>query len=189
MSVSGIASSSLVDYSRQNVQNRMKQFQQVFQQLGKDLQSGNVSSAQTDFATLQQSRTHATATTSAHSHNQIAQDFQQLAKDLQSGNISAAQKDYATVQQDFQNHPSQTQRRTNTVTKLLGTLGRMVQSGAIVGSHLLGPLGIALRSSNLLASGRASTTVQQAMQQFAQNSSLQTQLSSQPGANGISIDV
>ena len=158
MSVLGIASGSLVDYSRQNVQNRMKQFQQVFQQLGKDLQSGNVSAAQTDFATLQQSRTHATATTSAHSHNQIAQDFQQLAKDLQSGNISAAQKDYATVQQDFQNHPSQTnhdlrrRRKTNTVTKLLGTLGRMVQSGAIVGSHFLGPLGIALRSSNLLAS-------------------------------------
>ena len=54
MSVSGISSSSLFDYNTQSVQNKMQQFQQEFQQLGQDLQSGNLSAAQSDFATLQQ---------------------------------------------------------------------------------------------------------------------------------------
>jgi uncharacterized protein YukE len=54
MSVSAISGSSFFDYSTQNVQNKMQQFQQEFQQLGQDLRSGNLSAAQADFATLQQ---------------------------------------------------------------------------------------------------------------------------------------
>ncbi len=55
MSVAGISSSNLFDFNTQSVQNRKQQFQQEFQQLGQDLQSGNLSAAQTDFATIQQS--------------------------------------------------------------------------------------------------------------------------------------
>ena len=43
MSVSGICSSNLFNYSNQNIQNNQQQFQQEFQQLGQDLQNGNVS--------------------------------------------------------------------------------------------------------------------------------------------------
>jgi hypothetical protein len=43
MSVSGISSSSL--YDTQTVQNNFQKAQQEFQQLGKDLQSGNLSAA------------------------------------------------------------------------------------------------------------------------------------------------
>ena len=53
MSVSGISSSNLFD-SNQSVQNNMQKFRQEFQQLGQDLQSGNLSAAQSDFATLPQ---------------------------------------------------------------------------------------------------------------------------------------
>src|SRR5271157_3431241 len=119
MSVSGISSSSFSDYNTQSVQNRMQQVRQEFQQLGQDLQSGNLSAAQTDFATLQQLRPptfvgptavgqQTSSTSSSQSNSPIAQEFNQLSQDLQSGNVSAAQKDYTTIQQDFQNQAGQT---------------------------------------------------------------------------------
>ena len=196
MSVSGISSSSLVDYNTQSVQNRMQQFQQAFQQLGKDLQSGNLTAAQTDLAAMQQSRPHTNSASSLQHHNLIAQDFKQLATDLQSGNISAAQKDYATVQQDFQNgaahgqHPHQGGggSGTSAIGRLLAPLGHAVQSGAVLGSHLLGPFGPVLRSSKLLATQQPYSTVQQAVQQFAQINALPMQESSQSSSDGISVN-
>src|SRR5271169_3216037 len=105
MSVSGISSSSLFDYNTQSVQNRKQQFQQEFQQLGQDLQSGNLSAAQSDFASLQQLGAQANSTSPSQSPTPtVAQAFQQLSQDLQSGNLSAAQHDFANLQQDFQNH-------------------------------------------------------------------------------------
>jgi len=102
MSVAGIFSSSLSAYNPQSIQGRMQQFQQEFQQLGQDLQSVNLSAAQSDFATLQQSGPQANSTTSAQSTDPIVQAFNQLSTDLKSGNTAAAQQDYATIQQDFQ---------------------------------------------------------------------------------------
>jgi hypothetical protein len=98
MSVSGISSSSLFDFQTQNLQNNKQQFQQAFQQLGQDLQSGNLSAAQADFATLQPSAPQANSTLA---NSPIGQAFAQISRDLQSRNLSAAQQDYATVQKDF----------------------------------------------------------------------------------------
>lgn len=100
MSVSGILSSSLSSYNVQNLQSNRQQFQQEFQQLGQDLQSGNLSAAQTDFATLQQKSPQASS--SSQSTNSITQAFNQLGTDLQAGNTTAAQQDYANIQQDAQ---------------------------------------------------------------------------------------
>jgi hypothetical protein len=93
MSLSGISTSSLLSYESQNTQtqNKLQQFQQEFQQLGEDLQSGNLSAAQSDFATLQQMAPQSASSTSVTSGNPLTQAFQQLGQDLQSGNISAAQ--------------------------------------------------------------------------------------------------
>ena len=104
MSVTGIAASSLFSFLTQTVQSKKQQFQQEFQQLGQDLQSGNMSAAQSDFATLKQDMPQSSSTTSssAQSGSGIATAFSQLAQDLQSGNLTAAQSDYATLQQDFQ---------------------------------------------------------------------------------------
>ena len=61
MSVAGIFSSSLFNYINSSSQNKTQgtqgtqgtgQFQQEFAQLGQDLQSGNLSTAQADFASL-----------------------------------------------------------------------------------------------------------------------------------------
>jgi hypothetical protein len=51
ISLAGILGSPFVNYEAQSVQNRMQQARKDFQQLGRDLQSGNLSAAQSDFAT------------------------------------------------------------------------------------------------------------------------------------------
>src|SRR5579872_5807069 len=119
MSIAGIASSSLFQNSVvQQTQNRFQQIQSQFQKLGQDLQSGNLTQAQSDFATLQQelpngrrfaalnanasSATTGASSSASSNSNPILQAFQSLAKDLQSGNLSAAQQDFATIQQSAQ---------------------------------------------------------------------------------------
>jgi hypothetical protein len=95
MSVSGILSS-------QYQIGATSPLQQQFQQLGQALQSGNLSNAQSDFATLQAAFSQPAVTSGNDTSSPIKQAFNQLASDLQSGNLSAAQKDYSAVQKDFQ---------------------------------------------------------------------------------------
>src|SRR5271157_3625832 len=178
MSVSGISSSSLLNYNPQSVQNRMQQFQQEFQQLGQDLQSGNLSAAQADFATLQQLGPQTNSTSSSQSSNPIAQEFNQLSQDLQSGNVSAAQKDYATIQQSFQTQASQTHHHHH------GGGG----SGASAISQLLSQLGQALQSGSLSVAQQAYRTLQQDFLQFTQGSGLSlTQAASPSSSNSIAV--
>jgi outer membrane protein assembly factor BamD (BamD/ComL family) len=103
MSAVGISSTSFFDYSRQNIQTKVQQAQQEFQQLGQDLQSGNISAAQNDMTALQ--RLQPQGSTSSTQSNPIAQEFTQLSQDLQAGNISNAQQHYAKIQQDFASPP------------------------------------------------------------------------------------
>lgn len=96
MSVAGIFSSLGNNASAISNQNYQ------LQQLGRDLASGNLSAAQSDFATIQQAFTQAATVSSSTSSNPVAQAFQQLSTDLKSGDLLAAQKDYSTLQQDLQ---------------------------------------------------------------------------------------
>lgn len=82
---------------RSQVTNQFEQMRATFQQLGTDLQSGNVSAAQKDFANLTSSPSTVTLT-----HDSMPQQLQQLGQDLQSGNVTAAQQDYATIQRALQ---------------------------------------------------------------------------------------
>jgi outer membrane protein assembly factor BamD (BamD/ComL family) len=179
MSVSGISSSSLSDYNTQSVQNKMQQFQQEFQQLGQDLQSGNLSAAQSDFATLQQYAPQSSSTSSSQSNNPIAQAFSQLAQDLQSGNTSAAQQDYSTIQQDFQSHATDGHHHHH------GGGG----SGANAISQLMSQLGQALQSGNLTSAQQAYSTLQQEFQQSTQNNGVATTSSTQSGSNNVSVSI
>jgi hypothetical protein len=99
MSISAISNlfsntqSNALPYQLQNPQ---------FQQLGKDLTSGNLAAAQSDFNTLQQAFAQtSTAASSSTTSNPVAQAFQQLASDLKSGNLAGAKQDYSTIQQDL----------------------------------------------------------------------------------------
>jgi len=69
MSVSGISSTSFFD--PQGIQNTMQKARQGFQLLGQDLQSGNLSAAQSDFTALQQFVPQSTATSSSPTSRSI----------------------------------------------------------------------------------------------------------------------
>lgn len=155
MSVAGI-SSSLLNYTPQSVQNNFQQFQKEFQQLGQDLQSGNLSAAQSDFATLQKDEPQSSSS-SASQNSPIAQAFSQLSKDLQSGNLSAAQQDYSSLQQDFQNQATQAHRHHHH--------GGGGESGNSSVSQLLSQLGQDLQSGNLTSAQQAYSTLAQDFQQ------------------------
>ena len=107
MSIAGIFSSNS---SSNQTQPQYQITSSQFQKLGQDLSSGNLSSAQSDFAALQQifgqaataSSTSTSSTAAASTSNPLGQAFQQLSSDLKSGNLTAAQKDYSTIQQDLQ---------------------------------------------------------------------------------------
>jgi outer membrane protein assembly factor BamD (BamD/ComL family) len=160
MSVTGIASSllSILSGSRHQ-QSPMQQIRSEFQQLGQDLQSGNLTQAQSDFTTLSKNLssvfqnsgvTTDTATTPAAGTNPVIQAFNQLGQDLQSGNLQAAQQDFTTIQQDaqqqlnatqVQGHPhhhhhaessensSSSSQQTNPVLQAFNQLAQSLQSG------------------------------------------------------------
>jgi hypothetical protein len=177
MSVSGVSSSGFANYN-QSIQTNMQQFRQEFQQLGQDLQSGNLSAAQTDFATLQQLRPQANSTSSAQSNNPIAQAFNQLSQDLKSGNLSAAQQDYATLQQDFQSQSSQVHHHHH----------HGGGHGESAVSQLLVQLGQDLQSGNVSAAQQVYSTLMQDLPQAGQNSaSGSAAQSSQSSTNGVSM--
>jgi hypothetical protein len=201
MSVSGISGSSLLpSYNPVTVQNKFQKFQQEFQQLGQDLQSGNLTQAQSDFATLQQnapagSPLSASASSSATStaSSSISQAFNQLFQDLQSGNLSAAQSDFAAIQQDAQQNAAQ------------GTQGHHHHhhhhaADSSQGSSSSGPgsavsqafsqLSHSLQSGNLQSAQQAYASLQQDFQKFAAlgaGSSSSSSNSSTAAQSGVNV--
>src|SRR6266481_5763182 len=179
MGIFGIASTILGQISSATTPNPHKQqVKQGFQLLGQDLQSGNLSQAQSDFASLQQllpggqQSSLLTPASGAQSSNPLAAAVSQLAQDLKSGNLTAAQSDFATVQQNLQqagpqagaahghhhHHQSdgdsgQSSGQPNPISTLFGQLGQDLQSG------------------NLSAARQAYSSLQQDFQQFALNNS------------------
>jgi len=104
MSVFGIAS-NLFNYASQSLQSSTSQAQKEFQQLGQDLQSGDLSAAESDLATLEQLVPQSSSSALAQTNSTSANAFNQLSQDLQAGNLSAAQKDYSALQVNLQ-YPS-----------------------------------------------------------------------------------
>jgi len=122
MSLSGILAGGLANLlgsqssqsSTATNQSSSSSAQAEFQQLGQDLQSGNLSAARQDFATIEQNVRQRTSQIIHHHHhfsgggsqsssaNSLAEDFGTLGQDLQSGNISGAQSAFAQLQQSLQ---------------------------------------------------------------------------------------
>lgn len=161
MSVSGVFSSSFSNTSTESVQNTRQEIQQDFAQLGKDLESGNLSAAQADFATLQQLMPNNSAS-AAESNSPMAPAFHQLSEDLQSGNLTAAQQAYANIQQDFQNRTAPTEGHRHHNHHHGG-------GGASSLSQLLSQLGMALGSGNLSQAQQVFATLQQDFGQWGQS--------------------
>jgi outer membrane protein assembly factor BamD (BamD/ComL family) len=186
MSASGISSSSFFDSS---ALSGFQQFQQEFQQLGSDLQSGNLTGAEAVFVTLQQDLPQSSDTTS-ESNNPIAQAFNQLSQDLQSGNLAGAQQDYATIQQDFQTQAAQQGQADQSIHREGGHHHHHSDSDSSSGSseisQLMSQLGQDLQSGNLSGAQQTYTSLQQDFQQFSQNGG-QQQTSSGSGSSTLSV--
>jgi hypothetical protein len=145
MSIASIASSTLLHYSGQAMQSNRQKWQQGLQQLGQDLQSGNLSAAQTDFASLQQLAPQIGSASSSQSNSSIAQEFTQLGTDLKAGNTTAAQQDYQQIQQQqvsataagmvHHHHHHIQQMGNNDVTQALQQLGQQLQAGNLSGAQ------------------------------------------------------
>ena len=196
MSISGIANAALsslltATQSAQNGQGNFQQIQSEFQQLGQDLQAGNLSQAQQDYATLSQNFPNAqsaTTTTMANSSNPIAQAFAALSQDLQNGNISGAQQDYATIQQDFQ---QQKQGAGQVHHHHHHGGGGGGQQGSQV-SQALNSLATALQAGNLSSAQTAFAALQQDLEQFSTGSnagSTSGTSSSPPQTSGSALNV
>lgn len=148
----GAAQNSQNTQSSQNAPSNFQQIKTEFQQLGQDLQSGNLTQAQSDFATLSQNLPGA----SQSNANPILQAFAQLGNDLQSGNLQAAQQDYTTIQQDSQQVASQVQghhghhhhpaessqsssssssRQSNPIVSAFSALAQDLQAGNLSGAQ------------------------------------------------------
>jgi len=170
MSVAGILSSAALGIGAQMFQSRMQRASKEFQQLGQDLQSGNLSAAQSDFATLQslQPQSQSSSTSSAQSSSPISQDFSHLAADLKAGNTTAAQQDFTKLQQDFQSQGTQNQTQAHHHHHHHGGGGENSSGGSDAMSQLFSQLGQALQSGNLSAAQTAYATMQQQFQQYAQ---------------------
>jgi len=154
MSISGIFSSNL---SNHQADPNYRLTNSQFQQLGQDLVSGNLSAAQSDFATLEQAFTQPAAVSSSSTSNPVAEAFQQLATDLKSGNLSAAQQDYSTIQQDLQNLPSS--RRLHNHHHIEVKFG--VGQSSLQDSSATPDSSSAIAGSSTAAAQQAYTTVQQ----------------------------
>jgi outer membrane protein assembly factor BamD (BamD/ComL family) len=129
MSIVGILSSNLFSagtvQNTQSNQNSPTVFQQIkseFQQLGRDLQSGNLQGAQQDFTNLQRdvqqissqqvgghhghhhhrAESAQSSASSSQQANPIAKAFSTLAQDLQAGNLSGAQSAFSALRNDLQ---------------------------------------------------------------------------------------
>ena len=145
MSISGVSSSDVFQTSvAQGAQTKFQQIQSQFQKVGQDLQSGNLTQAQADFATLSQelpSAQQAGAATTTGPTSTLAKAFQALGQDLKAGNLAASQADFTTIQQDAQQQSSgQTQghhhhhgggssQASNTLEQAFTSLGTALQSG------------------------------------------------------------
>lgn len=157
MSVSGISANSYLSQTLQNWQSKAQNLQTEFQQLGQDLQTGNLSKAQSDFNTLRQS-----LPASLQNNSTLSQAFSSLGSALQSGNAAAAQQAYTTLEQDIQQAGQGHHHHHH------GGGGAEIgdSSGGSTLSQLFSVLGSALTSGNLSAAQTAYSTLTQGIQQL-----------------------
>lgn len=152
---SGAAQNTQTTPSTQGAPSKFQQVQAEFQQLGQDLQSGNLTQAQQDYATLSQNLPNSGQTTTGQTTNSVQQALTQLGQDLQAGNLQAAQQDYTTVQQDTQQQAAQvgghhghhhhhaessqssssTSQQNNPIAQAFSTLAQDLQAGNLSGAQ------------------------------------------------------
>jgi len=135
MSLSGISNGSLPNFITPPVLQKQTQIQQQFMQLGQDLQSGNLSAAQSDATNLGGLLPQSTFT--SRTDNPISQEINRLSEDLEAANLSAAQQDYATLQEYLGPprpglSPGGSASEPDSLTQSLNSISRAPQSRGLI---------------------------------------------------------
>ena len=137
-----LSSTALESLFSRGAQNSANNFKQAFQQLGQDLQSGNIAQAETDLAALQPNA--ASSTPSASSTGLVSRALSQVAQDLQLGNLSAAQSDFAGLERNLQQrspvahhhfHSGGSHAGMSQTQQLFSQLGQALQSGNLTAAQ------------------------------------------------------
>lgn len=197
MSISSIASNHTIPSSfsvgppNASQTATLSQLRQQFQQLSKDLQSGNLSAAQTDFATLQQasSASTGTSTKSAPGNDPVTRALNQLETDVQSGNLAGTRPNPAPGAPIAQQGP-----------QAAGVHGHHHHHGPTadptdpadpaypVSGQSLDQLGQAVQSNNLSAAQQAYNSVLQGLPWSPSSGFLATPDAISQSAGGVSLD-
>jgi soluble cytochrome b562 len=167
MSITGIANT-------QNYQNTFQQIRTDFQQLGTDLQAGNLTQAQSDYATLSQD----ISGSQTQSNNAVNQDFSALGQALQAGNLTDAQNSFSTLLQDLQQSAQVHHHHHHHHGGAQGVNSASAQTTDPI-TQAFDALRNALQSGDLNGAQQAYSTLQQDLQQFGLNA---TALSSSSAA-------
>jgi hypothetical protein len=155
----------------QSWQIRAQKIQSEFQQLGQDLQAGNLTKAQSDFSVLSQN-----LSSPLQSNSALAQAFSSLGSALQSGNLVAAQQAYTSLQQDVEQTGQGHHHHHHHGG--MGSQGANSSTGSSL-SQLFSSLGSALQAGNLSAAQAAYSTISQDLQQLSLGAGVATQLASE----------
>jgi hypothetical protein len=191
MSISSIASNHTIPSGfsvgppNANQTATLSQLRQQFQQLGKDLQSGNLSAAQTDFATLQQAS--AASIKYARGNDPVTQALNQLQTDVQSGNLVGTPP-----------HPAPGAPIAQQPLQAPGAHGHHHHHGPTeagpadpaypVSGQGIDQLGQALQSNNLSAAQQAYNSVMQGLPLSLSSGFLATPDVMSQSAGGVSLD-
>ncbi len=185
MSIASVASSPISGFSVSSPANtnKLSQLREQFQQLGQDLQSGNLTAAQGDFAGLQQASL-AGGSSTAPANDPVTQALNQLQTDLQTGDlVGAAPKPVggAPIAVQFPRTPSVHARTPHPV-------GPEDPTSPGSGTSLE-QLGQALQSNNLSAAQQAYNSVLQGLPLSLSNGMLSTPdvMSQSAGAFSLSV--
>jgi len=172
MSVSGIFSSNYFQPNfSANQQSQVQTIKQDFQQLGQDLQAGNLSQAQQDYTTLTQAIQNGTSNA-----NPAAQAFSALGQALQSGDLAGAQQAFATLQQDLQGGSQVGHHHHHHHHSDGGSSGSISSSSNpfAQAAQEFNALGQALQAGNLSAAQQDYAAIQQDLQAFTTTGAPQT---------------
>jgi hypothetical protein len=173
MSVSGI--SNVSPCQTEGVQSDFKKIKGEFEQLGKDLQTGNLKQAQADYATLQKDLPQGQQST----NSQLGQDFSALSKALQSGSLAAAQQAFAAVQSDVksaaQGHGHHHHHHADT------------QSAPTNLSQDFTELGNDLKNGDIAAAQKAFSTLQNDLQNYRENAKAASASNSTTATSSVSV--
>lgn len=169
MLVGAIGSSGVPQVA--NIQRNYQQVRSEFQNLGQDLQAGNLAQAQTDFVTLS-----ATASTQFGANSAVSKTLNTIGQALQSGDLSTAQQAFSTLPSGLTGHSG-----TGHGGSQRGTMHPYLQG--------LDQLGQALQSGNLTGAQQAFAALQQNWQQVVPNSVPAASPSNGTSSSGFSVTV